>query len=152
MLNREDLNVDQQSAISQFEKTGHLLIRGPRQSGKTTVLQWIIASQPAKYKIALIGLYATAQNFYDTMVQAESVFGHLNTSAITQITLQEAAVGYTDDPELQFLAEYDLVVFDGGILHPNPNFKTISAYCDEECLFVFGKAHTIKFLPLLETE
>lgn len=148
---RQQLNNTQQTALSLFQKSGHLIIYGPRQSGKTATLQWLVATRPSTYKIALVGLHAMNHGFIHKLKEAEERLGCLNSHCITPLTLQQFGEMYLE-PDRPRLRPFNLVIFDGGILFAHEEFETASAYCDGECLAQFGKASTIKFSPLKKQE
>lgn len=138
---QKDLNSAQAYALAQFATMGHIILYGPRQSGKSTVLQWIIATQPAQSKIALVGTYGMNQSFCDKMRKVETVYGNMNVDCITPLSWAEFGLMY-EEPDRPRLQKFDLVVVDNGIIHPCEDFKTASAYSDGDCQFVFGRAYT----------
>jgi len=139
----EDMNEAQNRGFLEFERRGHVIIYGPRQSGKTSVLQRIVSSAPEDHKVLVVGLLGVISNHYGNFP---------NATLVTPSRFIEMHTKYKhgvhDDDSTGDLRNYNMIVADGGIIYPLDDFQTASAYCDDECLLVIGKPHTAKFHSL----
>lgn len=132
MVPFEQLNEEQRTALEQFRKHGHLILRGPRRSGRTSVLQWIIATCPAHYNILVVSVFTDMiKHQYGDMDRKPELMGAIK---FLKLFEEEGRPG---------LLKYDLIVVEEGIIHRDGEFKTACTYNDEkEPVAVFGKPST----------
>ena len=123
MIDFENLTADQQIAIRQFENTGHVAIRGCRQSGKTEALRQISGNVPKSSRVLVVGVMDRVRREFDLPWQVDIM-------SFPDFKKAHA------DPHSQ-IWKYDVIIMDGGILYPHSEFKMACATNDNESLGTF---------------